>query len=165
MRQRCSKTYRDGYDRYGGRGITVCDEWDRSFIAFKTWADSAGYMDDLSIDRIDPDGNYGPSNCRWATIQEQGDNKRNSCYVEVDGVTKTVAAWAHERGFHLTTLYRRYRQGIRGREFLKPSVKKPKPISLDDIRQQSAQRDKLARLGGAGWVRGRIERAKENTDV
>lgn len=135
MRQRCEKTYRSGYSSYGLRGITVCDEWANSFLAFKAWAESTGYTDCLSIDRIDPNGNYHPANCRWATVQEQAVNKRNSCYVEVDGVTKTVAEWAYERGFHLTTLYRRYRQGIRGREFLKPSVKKPKPISIDDIRK------------------------------
>ena len=134
MRQRCAKPYRSGYESYGKRGITVCKEWDNSFVAFKAWADSTGYNEKLSIDRIDPNGNYEPANCRWATIQEQSDNKRNSCYVEVDGVTKTVSAWAHEKGFHLTTLFRRYNQGIRGRDFLKPSIKKPKPISLADIR-------------------------------
>lgn len=136
MRQRCEKTYRSNYALYGQRGITVCNEWNGSFLAFKAWADETGYRDDLSIDRIDPDGNYHPGNCRWATAQEQSTNQRNNCYVEVDGVKKTVAEWARDRGFHLTTLYRRYRQGIRGSEFLKPSVKKPKPITIDDIRKK-----------------------------
>lgn len=130
MRQRCSKPYRSNYAAYGGRGIKVCQEWDTSFTAFKAWADSSGYAEHLSIDRKDPDGDYTPDNCRWATAQEQATNQRTSCYVEVDGVTLTVAEWARLKGFHLTTLYRRYRKGIRGREFLAPSIPKPPPMSI-----------------------------------
>lgn len=77
MRARCSLPTDTGYENYGGRGIRVCDEWQASFEAFATWAAKTGYRDDLSIDRIDNDGNYEPGNCRWVGVEAQAINKRN----------------------------------------------------------------------------------------
>lgn len=78
MKGRCYCETDTGFPLYGGRGITVCDEWKNDFTAFRDWALSHGYREDLSIDRIDVNGNYEPSNCRWATAKEQNNNKRNS---------------------------------------------------------------------------------------
>lgn len=77
MRSRCSNPKVINWHRYGGRGITVCADWSR-FEAFAEWADHSGYADDLSIDRIDNDGNYEPGNCRWATAIEQAANRCTS---------------------------------------------------------------------------------------
>lgn len=76
MKQRCYYKAHKDYHNYGGRGVIVCEEWRNDFITFYTWAIENGYRDDLSIDRINVDGNYEPTNCRWATTKEQRLNQR-----------------------------------------------------------------------------------------
>lgn len=88
MRHRCNCQGMKNYPYYGGRGISVCEEWDNSFEAFYDWAMSNGYSDDLTIDRIDTDGNYEPSNCRWATKAVQSANRRSIGKCEYIGVYK-----------------------------------------------------------------------------
>jgi len=76
MKTRCTNSHSQyKYSRYGGRGISVCEEWMNDFESFKNWAVSHGYSDSLTLDRIDNDGNYGPDNCRWATMSEQCFNR------------------------------------------------------------------------------------------
>lgn len=119
MRYRCYRTQHAEFHRYGGRGITICDEWLGSYQAFYDWAMANGYRDDLSIDRIDNDKGYSPDNCRWATRKEQQNNCSNSVKVEIDGVVKTLRQWSEEKGIYFNTLYKRYKKGIKGADLIK----------------------------------------------
>lgn len=86
MQYRCGNPNCSEYKNYGGRGISVCKEWKEDFLNFYNWAMSNGYADDLTIDRIDVNGNYCPENCRWATLKEQQSNRRNSKRNNMEGV-------------------------------------------------------------------------------
>ena len=92
MKQRCFNPRATKYELYGGRGITVCEEWKNDFKSFYDWAVSHGYQDNLTIDRIDSDGNYEPFNCQWITLREngrRGNIKRNSKRrIEENAITR-----------------------------------------------------------------------------
>ena len=90
MRQRCHLAGTIQQKDYMDRGISVCDEWRNSFEAFSAWADKSGYSPGLQIDRIDNDGNYSPSNCRWVTQIVNANNKRNNVRLSYHGVTMTL---------------------------------------------------------------------------
>lgn len=104
MRKRCYNKNRPEFKNYGGRGIKICDEWKDDFQAFYDWAMSNGYSDDLTIDRIDVNGNYEPSNCRWISNREQQNNRRTSHLLTYDGETHTLKDWAKIKGINYSTL-------------------------------------------------------------
>lgn len=98
MKNRCYNKNEPAFYRYGGRGITVCDEWKNDFMAFYDWAMANGYKDDLTLDRINNNGDYGPSNCRWATMKEQQRNRRDNKIIEYNGEKHCVAEWGEILG-------------------------------------------------------------------
>lgn len=125
MKARCYNPKKNYYSIYGGRGIGMCDEWHHSFEAFRDWALANGYNDSLSIDRIDADGDYCPENCRWATVKEQSNNKRNNVFITYNGETKTIAQWSEATGFPFHTIRRRYVDGWNIKDVLL------KPLQVD----------------------------------
>lgn len=110
MRQRCRDPNIEEYPIYGGRRIRVCSEWD-DYKAFRSWAMVNGYSDNLTIDRIDSNGNYEPSNCRWATYVEQNNNLRSNKLISFRGKTKTAKEWSREFGIKYGTFQSRLRYG------------------------------------------------------
>lgn len=114
MKNRCYNKNAPDYKYYGGRGITVCEEWIHNSRAFYDWAINNGYKKGLTLDRIDVNGEYSPNNCRWVTMKEQCNNKRCCIKVDVNGVKKSLKELAKETGIKYTTLYMRYKSGKRG---------------------------------------------------
>jgi len=107
MRKRTYCQNQKDYEGYGGRGIAVCDEWKNNYEAFEKWALQSGYTNNLTIERINNDGDYTPENCRWATVEEQGNNKRNNHYITYNGEIKTVTEWSRIFGIKKATVYNR----------------------------------------------------------
>lgn len=111
MINRCEYAKDVRYPNYGGRGISVCDEWRDRFDAFVEWAHSTGYSDELSIDRIDNDGNYTPENCRWSTPSEQAVNRRSTTLYTINGVTKCLNDWCKESALTRSGVQYRLKNG------------------------------------------------------
>ncbi len=110
MLDRCNRPKHRYFNDYGGRGISVCDEW-KEFVHFYEWAVDAGYSDELSLDRKDYDKGYSPDNCRWATMREQQNNRRSNHKVEYNGETRNLSEWADSLGIRRTTLRQRLKSG------------------------------------------------------
>lgn len=106
MHRRCYGENTKAYPLYGGRGITVCDEW-KEYKSFEKWALENGYSDGLTIDRIDVNGNYCPDNCRWATVKQQANNRRSNHLVSYNGETHTVSEWADKYSVNQVKLWNR----------------------------------------------------------
>lgn len=98
MLNRCHLPSTKHYDNYGGRGISVCEEWRNSYLAFFNWALKSGWEDGLTIDRINNDGNYEPSNCRWVSRKANQNNRRNSTFVIINGQKKAMDELEHNYG-------------------------------------------------------------------
>lgn len=109
MKQRCDNPRNVGFSHYGGRGIGYCERW-ASFESF--FADMGECPDGCTLDRIDVNGHYGPDNCRWATVKEQGGNKRNNRRIEHAGENLTLAQWAEKLGMSHQTIAYRLRSGM-----------------------------------------------------
>lgn len=132
MLQRCYNANNSQYDDYGGRGITVCDEWKDSYISFRDWAFTNGYREEVlpnglnkwTIDRINVNGNYEPNNCRWITCQEQQFNKRDNVYITYNGETKTAKEFSIQYNISPDVLWQRLKHGWEVNEAIETPVKK-----------------------------------------
>lgn len=107
----CNSRSRYEWEKYGGRGVTMCEEWRNSFEEFAAWALLNGYSDTLTIDRVDVNGDYSQQNCRWSTVYEQSNNKRTSKYITYNGEVGTVREFADRCGLAYSCLYARLKAG------------------------------------------------------
>ena len=115
MRSRCNDPKDKSYPRYGGRGITVCKEWE-NYFSFKEWAIKTGYDKDAkfgqcTIDRINVNGNYQPDNCRWISMKEQCYNRRSNRRITYHGETLTATEWEKKLGYRKGTIIKRLHNG------------------------------------------------------
>lgn len=110
MHERCEYERHPYFKDYGGRGIKVCAAWD-SYLPFAKWAMKHGYSQDLTLDRIDGNNGYSPSNCRWVTQKEQQNNKRSNHKIEYNGEVRNLSEWADMYGIGRTTLRNRIKCG------------------------------------------------------
>ena len=104
---RCESPTNPEYKNYGGRGISICDEWRNDFKAFYNWSMQNGYKKELSIDRIDVNGDYEPNNCRWVDNIVQANNTRSNHFIEYNGERKTIAEWGRKLGISYSGLWRK----------------------------------------------------------
>ena len=111
MKYRCNNPTYPEYKYYGGRGITVCEEWEKDIISFLLWANTNGYAENLSIDRIDNDLGYSPDNCRWTTESLQCRNRSSSYLFTYKGEIKCVKEWSKEVGLSYYKLLKWFKQG------------------------------------------------------
>lgn len=140
MKQRCYNPNHDHYKNYGGRGITICDEWLNDFDTFADWAIANGFDKDApygecTIDRVNVNGNYEPSNCRFVSLKEQGKNRTNTVRIEYNGETHTPGEWEQITGISRGTIAGRYRDGWSVDDiFNKPVIKrsgKRRAVNMD----------------------------------
>lgn len=106
MKTRCYNENCAAYERYGGSGVEVCNEW-QDYLPFKEWALKNGYNEELTIDRIDPFGNYTPGNCRWADYHTQNCNKKNTPRYKFNGEEHSLSEWSEITGINFHTLSNR----------------------------------------------------------
>ena len=110
MRRRCFDPTNNRWSHYGGRGITICPEWN-DYAVFRTWAMANGYTDELTIDRIDVNGNYYPENCRWVDAKTQANNVSRNHLIDIDGQKMTMAELADSLGLSYSALQHRIDRG------------------------------------------------------
>ena len=132
MKARCFNKNNPQYKNYGGRGITVCEEWKNDFLSFRMWALQNGWNDthvkfEISLDRIDVNGNYEPSNCRWATPKQQVNNRRRSRRWEYNGEKYTLQEISEKFNInHMALRSRLYEQGLDAKTAIEKPLKKRK---------------------------------------
>lgn len=120
MKERCYYPPYEHYDRYGGRGIKVCNEWEQDFSAFQTWALANGYSEHLTIDRINNDGNYEPANCRWISIQRQERNRCDTVFVLFRGQKMSLHDATDALNINYKSAWQRYRDGEKIADGIRP---------------------------------------------
>lgn len=133
MKFRCYQKIHPAYKRYSSKGIIVYDEWKNDYLKFKEWALKNGYKDNLTIDRIDNNGSYTPSNCRWVTSKQNSNNKDDTIYLTIFGEQKTMSEWLEDKRCVLKNYKQLWRRIKRGIDSEKAITKKKLPKSNNNV--------------------------------
>lgn len=133
MKYRCCNENCKNYNEYGGRGIIICNEWlgEDGFTNFMKWSLENGFDQNKSIDRINNDGNYEPSNCRWTDMKTQANNKSINKIIEYNGISKTMSKWAEEYGVPYGTFVKRINYGWNIERALNEEVTQSRKKKID----------------------------------
>lgn len=124
IHDRCYNSNNQDYKHYGERGIIMCAEWKDEFMPFYNWAIKNGYKENLTIDRIDVNKGYFPDNCRWVSMVEQNNNRRNNKIMTFNGESLTIAQWSKKTGVKYGDIQNRLRYGYSFEEAINPNFKK-----------------------------------------
>lgn len=138
MKNRCNNKNNKAFQYYGGRNIKVCKDW-LEFMPFYNWAMNNGYTENLTIDRIDVNGNYEPNNCRWITLKEQANNKRKTRKINIYGEIKTSYEFEKQYGIKAHLLVDRYDKGYRNDKLIYKG-------NLGHFQKNTLKRDKKGRF-------------------
>ena len=151
MKSRCYYPKNAEFKNYGGRGIKICDEWKNDFQVFYEWSIKHGYKEELTIDRIDNNGNYQPDNCRWVDMAVQSRNTSRTRYIEFNGKRLTICEWGIEIGGTSTTVLYRIEQGWSVEEAIMTPIGKkdwiPKILPTDDERVVNNKKNYIRFIG------------------
>ncbi len=126
MKARCYDGNHKSYDNYGGRGIKIYTEWLNDPTSFYNWAYENGYDAGMTIERIDSDEGYNPSNCKFIPLKEQSSNRRSNNYIDIGGQVKTLSEWCRIYKINRNTVKSRIRRGMTPEEALKTKILKNK---------------------------------------
>ena len=111
IKQRCNNPKSSSFNDYGGRGISICEKWESKFEDFHYWAISKGYKEGLTIERVNPNGNYEPTNCIWIPKKEQSNNRTSSVVISYQGITENASYWSEKTKIPSNVITQRIRRG------------------------------------------------------
>lgn len=137
MKARCLNKNHNRFHVYGAKGVEICDEWLYDFDSFYNWSMKNGYRKGLSIDRVNVEGNYEPSNCRWVTMKAQQNNRSNNIFITYKGETKSVMEWHEVTGIGHKTLIYRYHKGLTPEEIMENPLDYNEKILKFEGKEQS----------------------------
>ena len=158
IKTRCYNPNHHNYKDYGDRGIKMCDTWKNDYLSFAKWSRENGYLEDLSIDRINVDGDYSPENCRWTDRKTQGNNKRNNVMITVNGQTLSRAEWARKNNIPVGAILARQSRGWSDEDsVMTPIENNIRQITINGETHTYSEWEKIKGLG-SGTISTRIRR-------
>lgn len=166
MKRRCYNKNHSSYKDYGGRGITICEEW-LNYETFRDWALHNGYNDKLTIERKDNDKGYSPENCTWIARSDQNRNQRSTRHIYIDGEKVTLPMIAEAIGLSETNISVRFSKGIRGLELIRVTKRRKRQtvIEINGVIYNNLQ--ELSDITGVevGTLRDRYRKGRRGVDL